>query len=184
MKAYLFVTPALDWDDNEIPIHLSDYDITLTSIIHQDTENHEYIIEVEYEDEEKFNQFMESHINLVRYATDKEVIDCFRDEKMHQFDEYHREYIKRHYPPERQISFLSFVNLYSNVPEIVEKVNQVKYYIFDIIMPYYYQICEKIKTCDNLEEWNNITWDYNQFEEYNPHLRVQDLVEIVQNYQT
>lgn len=176
---YIYVTPPLDWEGNEIPINYESYNITVKGMIYYDYEKHEYIFKIGCPDEQTLEKFINDHSSFVRYATDKEVIDCFRQQKLDEFEVYHRAYLARDYPPERQISFLTFVNLYPNNQQIVSLVNQVRHYIFEVIMPYYYSICNKIKTCNSLEEWNNIIWDYDQFEQYNPKLRVETLIRIV-----
>jgi len=177
---YLKEDLPVDWDGIELKPNYQLYDITFIGYESSNGSNHSYISKIKINDETKFNNFLELYISYIRIATDKEVIDCWRESKLEQLSEEHKNYILNNYPLDKQTTFIAFSlsriisigldpQVIMNDP-IMNGIMSVFNWVYQVVMPYFYMKEYEILNCNSLEQWNNISWDHAQFDTSNPNI--------------
>lgn len=191
MIKYLFETLVTDWDNKIITPKYENYNIEHIGYLKYDTKKLECISKVKINNEEKFNNFLTDYVSYIRLATDKEVIDCLRDEKIKQLEFEHKNFICERYPLDKQTSFIAFAlarcmthgfdiqKIMNDI--IILRILSVFNWVYQVVMPYFYLKEREILECNNLEEWEQITWNHRQFEASDPDVRLGELMMYLTN---
>ncbi|MEM4385369.1 MAG: hypothetical protein QXD03_02340 [Candidatus Anstonellales archaeon] len=173
---YLIENRPLDHNGNEIVPDYKSYNLNFLGYYDVNIEQRYYISVVEGESVDS----LISNYDFVSICPESLIVEKMKSEKIEALDAYHTDYILSRYPITRQISFIILSMVYGQIkPEIMSKVMLVFSWIFGMIMPYYYQIIGSIKNASTISELNSITWDYTQFDQYDPMITVEQLVSII-----
>ncbi|MEM4385834.1 MAG: hypothetical protein QXD03_04740 [Candidatus Anstonellales archaeon] len=173
---YLIENRPLDEAGNEIAPDYSKHNLNLIGYYDINIDQRYYISIVSGDSIEG----LLSEYSFISICPESIILDRMKLEKMDALDIYHTEYIFSRYPMTRQISFIILSMVYGQIkPEIMGTVMQVFSWIFTMIMPYYYQKLNSIKNATTINELSGITWDYTQFDQYDPKITVEQLVSII-----
>ncbi|MFW6242833.1 MAG: hypothetical protein ACOC2W_01605 [bacterium] len=153
--------------------------------------------------ENNVNEFLiyRPDITEIDILTFEETVDILKNKKLKILDEVNKKYITEHYELPRQISFttlkfdaiapkLDGVDITgTKYEDAYNKLEEIKNWVFNYPMTYYYQqeaiikqMAEDIKNnLENIETLESIenAWDYFQFDEFDPKHEIGEIFQIL-----
>lgn len=176
---YIREERPVTWDGEEIVPDYKRFNLVFNGYIYHSDVDHTYISQV-YGEKEDVNNFVNHYSTFVSLCNDSDVLPILIPDKLNEFETYHTTFIYDRYPIGRQISFIALAMLYGQTkPQVMNELIKVYQWLYGMVMPYYYAKCNEIKSASTINQLRSIAWDYSQFDESDPHVTVERILNIV-----